>query len=72
MTVRITDYNRQPLKNFDSGPSLPIVGDSVHHEVRWKKGDIRALKGLAIRIEFFMKSRADLYTFRAGPPEDSS
>ena len=71
MTVRITDYNRQPLKNFDSGPSLPIIGDSVHHEVRWKKGDIRDLKGLAIRIEFFMKSRADLYSFRAGPPGDN-
>ena len=65
MTVRITDYDRQPLRNFDSGPSDPIVGDSVRHEVKWKDGDIRDLSGRAIRLEFFMKGLVDLYTFRA-------
>lgn len=67
MTARITGYDRQPLDDFDAEPSLPLVGDSVRHKVKWKKGDIRRLKGRAIRIEFFMSGVADLYTLRAVP-----
>ncbi len=35
--------------------------------MKWKNGDIRKLKGRAIRIEFFMSGIADLYTLRAVP-----
>lgn len=67
MTVRITDYHRQPLEHFVSNPSLPLVGDSVRHQVKWTDGDINSLKGRAIRIELFMKGVVDLYTLRAVP-----
>jgi hypothetical protein len=67
MTARITGYDRQPLEDFDAEPSLPLVGDSVRHKVKWKQGEIRRLKGRAIRIELFMSGVADLYTLRAVP-----
>lgn len=70
LTVRITDYNRKPLANFDMEPSLPITGDQVRHEVKWRQGDIRSLKNKAIRLEFEMKSDVDLFTFQAVPDED--
>ena len=65
ITARITGYDRQPLKDFDADPSLPLVGDSVRHKVKWKQGDIRSLKGRAIRFEFFMSGVANLFTLRA-------
>ena len=67
LTVRITGYDRKPVANFDPPLSLPVVGDSVRHEVKWKNGDIGDLKGQAIRLEFFMKNIVDLYGFRAVP-----
>ena len=67
LTVRVTDYDRQPLKDFDSQPSLPLTGDSTRHEVQWEAGDLRDLQGRLLRLEFFMNGQADLYTFLAAP-----
>ena len=67
LTVRVTGYDRKPIANFDPQLSLPVVGNSIRHEVKWKDGDISDLKGQAIRLEFFMKNIVDLYTFRAVP-----
>ncbi|HPO07782.1 MAG TPA: hypothetical protein PLZ55_03875 [bacterium] len=67
LTVRITDYDRKPISGFDPNPSLPVTGDSVRHEIKWKDGDIRSLEGHAIRLEFSLKNVVDLYGFRAVP-----
>lgn len=67
LTIRVTAYDRKPISGFDPNPSLPIGGDSVRHEVKWRDGDIRSLKGRAIRLEFCMETAVDLYGFRAVP-----
>lgn len=67
LTVRITDYNRKPLANFDPQLSLPAVGNSIRHEVKWGNRHTGDLKGQAIRLEFRMRGSVDLYGFRAVP-----
>lgn len=64
LTVRITDYDRNPIKGFDSEPSLLVTGDKVRHEVRWKKGDVNSLKGKNVRLEIFLKGGGDIYGFQ--------
>lgn len=65
--MRITDYDRKPLANFDPQLSLPVVGNSIRHEVKWRDRHISDLKGQAIRLEFRMRGMIDLYGFRAVP-----
>ncbi len=67
LTMRVTAYDRKPIPGFDPSPSLPVHGDNVRHEVKWGCGDIRSLKGHAIRLEFRMEHVVDLYGFRAVP-----
>jgi len=67
LTIVVTGYDRKPISGFYPNPSFPIRGDNVRHEVRWRGGDIRSLKGRAIRLEFRMEDVVDLYGFRAVP-----
>ncbi len=67
LTVRVTGYDRKPLNGFDPEQSIAVTGDGVRHEVSWKNGDMRALKGRDIRLEFFFKGSGDLFSFRAAP-----
>lgn len=64
LTIRITDYHRNPVRGFDSEPSLLVTGDKVRHEIRWEKGDISALKGKNVRLEIFVKGGGDVYGFQ--------
>lgn len=65
LTVRVTDYARQPISGFDARPSLPTTGNSVSQEVKWANGDIRKLQDRMIRLEFTLRNSVDLYSFRA-------
>jgi hypothetical protein len=64
LRVRVSDPLRKPLTGYNYEDGAPFTGDSVSHEVTWGDRSLEALKGQAIRIEFFLKN-ADLYTFRA-------
>ena len=68
-TVLATGYDRKPIDGFDPAPSLPVTGDRVRHEVVWAHGDIRALEGKPIRLEFLMRGEVDLFGFQAVPEE---
>jgi hypothetical protein len=68
LTVKVTGFDRKPVNGFDSEPSISVTGDSVRHEVKWKNGDMHTLKGKDIRLEFFLKSSGDIYSFRAAMP----
>ncbi len=67
LTVKVTDYHLKPIEGFDPEASLPVTGDNVRHEVKWKNGEISALKGKVLRLEFSLKGSADVYGFRAVP-----
>lgn len=64
-TVKITNYHRRPLANFNPPESLPMKGNSTRHEVKWKEGEISRLKGDPVRLEFYLNEVVDLYGFRA-------
>ena len=66
MSVRVTDYERQPLHGFEVA-SRPIVGDCVRHEVTWDTRTISALEGQEMPLEFQMKGIVDLYSFCFAP-----
>ena len=67
LKIQVTAYDRKPISDFDPNLSLPISDDNVRHEVKWSDGDIRSLKGRAIRLEFYMENIVDLFGFRAVP-----
>ncbi len=67
ITIKVTGYDRKPIAGFDTEYSIPLKGDKIRHEVKWKNGDIASLKGKAIRLEFFIKSSGDVYGFQAVP-----
>ena len=72
LRIQVTAYDREPISGFDPNLSLPINNDNVRHEVKWNDGDIRSLKGRAIRLEFYMENIVDLYGFRAVPEGEQS
>ncbi len=72
LTVKVMDYHLKPLDGFDPEPSLPVTGNNIRSEVKWKNGDISTLKGKEIRLEIFMKGTADVYGFRAVPPGEKA
>ena len=66
LTVRRTDYDRQPLPGC-SEPSRSITGNHVRHEVTWQDQQLAPLAGREMRLEFEMKGVVDLYSFCFDP-----
>jgi hypothetical protein len=64
LKVCVSDELRKPLPGFDYADCIAFTGDSVAHEITWRKKTANSLKGQIIRLEFQLKD-ADLYTFRS-------
>ncbi len=61
LQARLLDGEGNSIEKFGWDDMQPIVGDSVAHPVNWK-GDLAALKGKTISIEFVL-SNTELYSF---------
>ncbi|GIW78401.1 MAG: hypothetical protein KatS3mg105_0208 [Gemmatales bacterium] len=62
--VEIQDSAGRPMRNFTVDDCLPVNGDHIAIDVRWKQGrDVSGLAGKAIRLRFVVKD-ADVFSFR--------
>ena len=61
MRLRVLDLQGQPLAGFDTDDCRPIQGDSIAHQVQWKR-DLAHLSEQPLRLEFSLR-RAELYGF---------
>ena len=62
MTVDVLDAGGEILPGFSADNCVPILGDSVAHQLRFQTADISTLKGRRIRLRFHM-SGAMLFAF---------
>ncbi|MDC0936364.1 hypothetical protein OAS39_08760 [Pirellulales bacterium] len=65
VTVEVLDATGKVLPGLASEQCVPIVGDSLRHQVRWKEGDLAELEQ-PLRLRFKMKN-AKLYSLRFAP-----
>jgi len=62
--VEILNQFGKPVEGFERENCIPVTGDSVEFEVRWKGGmSLSRLKSKPIRLRFIMKN-AELYSFK--------
>ncbi len=62
--AEIQDAAGKPMPGYTLDNCHEIIGDSVHHGIRWKDGaDVSSLAGEAVRLRFELKD-ADLYAFQ--------
>jgi hypothetical protein len=64
LRVRVSDPLRKPVAGYNYEDCIPFTGDSVRQNVTWGGRSLDALKGQAVRLEFYLKN-ADLFTFCA-------
>ena len=60
--LRILDKEGKPIRGFNWSDCLPIKGDSVVHEVKFKKRKLSELSGQELYMEFSL-CKAQLYGF---------
>ena len=62
--VEIMDENEQPLKGFAGKDCIPVLGDSVRHEVNWdSNAKLATHAGTPVRLRLVMRN-ARLYSFQ--------
>lgn len=54
LRVRILDPNHDVIPGFDLTDSIPVTGDSVHHELRFRNADVAQLQGREIALDVHM------------------
>jgi len=54
LAAEVLDEAGQAIPGFEADQCVPIRGDSVRHEVRFKKADVSRLKGKNIRLRLKM------------------
>lgn len=65
LKIKVTDFQRKPVEDFTDDWSIPVHGDGTELEVKWEGGELAAMQGRALRLEFRTEGLADLYGFRA-------
>jgi hypothetical protein len=64
LRIELQNMDGQPLPGFSLADCPEVVGDSIHHVVRWKGGeDLSKFSRRPVRIRFVM-SDGDLYSYR--------
>ena len=64
--VEILDAEMEPIEGFGREDCEPVHGDSICHEVRWKKGaDVSPLWNQPIRLKIHLRE-SWLYSYRFG------
>jgi hypothetical protein len=67
MRAEITGRDgRTALPGWGREDCVPVTGDALHAELKWKGHEFGELKGQAVRIRFFLR-HADLYSFWLEP-----
>ncbi len=62
--VEIQDATGSPCTGFSLADCPEIIGDEIHHVVRWKGGsDVSALAGRPVRLRFVLRD-ADLFAIQ--------
>ena len=62
--VEIQDLAGKPMEGFAAPDMLPLLGDRLDAEIRWKQGsDLSALIGKPVRFRFILKD-ADIFAMR--------
>jgi len=62
--VAVTDGQNNVFEGFDADNCIPLSGDSVSHEIKWKNQD-RLPEAAFIKFQFYLKN-ADLFSFEIG------
>jgi hypothetical protein len=56
---------KQVLSGFSQRECIPVEGDSLNAELKWKKAAVSSLVGKTVRLRFILRN-ASLYAFWAG------
>jgi hypothetical protein len=60
--AEITGRDGRPLPGWDAEKCLPVTGDQLQAELRWRGRELSELSGQTVRVRFLL-DRADLYSF---------
>ena len=63
--VEILDERNQAIDSFGVEDCEPVTGDSVRHQVAWRKAGIGALAGTTVKLRFHLTA-SRLYAFQFG------
>jgi len=62
--VEITGPDGKALPGFEASNCMPVIGDAIEYNVRWKGDpDLGALAGRPVRLKFLM-TECDLYSMQ--------
>lgn len=61
LLVEVVDSEGSPMEGYGTSDCVPLMGDSVSHEVRWKNYS-RLVPGQTIRVRFHLKN-TKLYSY---------
>jgi hypothetical protein len=65
--IEIQDGSGKPIQGFTLADGIPLQGDEVDGQVKWKgTEDLADLQGKPVRLRFHLED-ADLYSFRFAP-----
>jgi hypothetical protein len=53
---------KQVLSGFSREECIPVRGDSLDVELKWKKAEVSSLAGKTVRLRFILRN-ASLYAF---------
>jgi len=56
---------KQVLSGFSQRECIPVAGDSLNAELKWKKAAVSSLVGETVRLRFILRN-ASLYAFWTG------
>jgi hypothetical protein len=64
MRVGVLDAEGKPIDGFSADDCTPLRGDSVSHELQWKR-PLSDLRGTPVQLQFTLRD-AQLYAFEVG------